>query len=493
MEQQYKTIYSYKKKPSSKAFLIAIPMLLYRVKSSKFIKGLNFFQKSVLKLKAYPGISNIQIAKLLGIDEKLTSMICNELFECDLIDESGNITQKGRIARNNSMGLIDVKGESELGYIFRYGDELFPYYQKNISFAQVEEENLLVQTDNGIKKIGFSKLENFHNIIIDDICPNEDQVLYCMKNLTSKVDSEDTMDVKSLNLSFVPDSTGEKVLVCTYVYLPESSRGNYEDEWLVTDPFSDGNSYELKLYLESIKVKSRLFARELLENFGDAETEYNQRYDDNEEWLDYKINEEINARFNTIKFRRLDANIISYYNATVKAHFGLTKSNYTSSSYTMQFILNIERIIEAILKYDFYTRSMAIRDMERKVNDKTNKEVSKSNRIYYIKKNYVKISSFDTRRQKLINTQANSYSVIGLTGLLAKYTMSLEFERVQASKIKGIIKDHLNDIWEIANKRNPSGHGDIAAEKPDQVFNKELTEKFYNIINQIIEKYINIL
>jgi hypothetical protein len=39
------------RRPSTKSLMVAIPMYMYRIETNEFSHGLNFFQKTVLKLK----------------------------------------------------------------------------------------------------------------------------------------------------------------------------------------------------------------------------------------------------------------------------------------------------------------------------------------------------------------------------------------------------------------------------------------------------------
>ena len=72
-------IFNIKRRPSKFAFLVAIPFWMYRIQSNKFTDGLNFFQRTVLKFFAKPGISVDIISEFMGVDKKLVTLIVDEL------------------------------------------------------------------------------------------------------------------------------------------------------------------------------------------------------------------------------------------------------------------------------------------------------------------------------------------------------------------------------------------------------------------------------
>ena len=70
-----KLIFNYPKVPSRKFKLVAVPMYMYTVQTNNFKNGMDFFEKAVLRFKTKPGFKDEDIARLLGVDEKLVKMI----------------------------------------------------------------------------------------------------------------------------------------------------------------------------------------------------------------------------------------------------------------------------------------------------------------------------------------------------------------------------------------------------------------------------------
>ena len=278
-----KTIFMGMAKPSDKCLLVSIPMSMYRIQTNKFTSGLNYFQKAVLKLKYMPQISNAKIAELLHLDEHLINLIVSQLESKGLLLSTGFLTPEGEEMRNNADGFIVDDSQRQIGYIFSYddGNELFPYYEREVNFAEVSNGELVYNTDRGTRS-----LEAPLNIIESDntlgLPPSEEEILQVIKNSTYR-DMEGDGDVEDITqqmfqIKYIPTNKPETVMVCTYIYLPQGDNG-YDDDWLVLDPFGKGNNYELKLYLEKEKKTNRQFSAVLFNTFKDVETENNRKFD----------------------------------------------------------------------------------------------------------------------------------------------------------------------------------------------------------------------
>ena len=178
-----KTIFMGMAKPSDKCLLVSIPMSMYRIQTNKFTSGLNYFQKAVLKLKYMPQISNAKIAELLHLDEHLINLIVSQLESKGLLLSTGFLTPEGEEMRNNADGFIVDDSQRQIGYIFSYddGNELFPYYQREVNFAEVSNGELVYNTERGTRS-----LEAPLNIIESDntlgLPPSEEEILQVIKN-----------------------------------------------------------------------------------------------------------------------------------------------------------------------------------------------------------------------------------------------------------------------------------------------------------------------
>ena len=229
-----KTIFMGMAKPSDKCLLVSIPMSMYRIQTNKFTSGLNYFQKAVLKLKYMPQISNAKIAELLHLDEHLINLIVSQLESKGLLLSTGFLTPEGEEMRNNVDGFIVDDSQRQIGYIFSYddGNELFPYYQREVNFAEVSNGELIYNTERGTRS-----LEAPLNIIESDntlgLPPSEEEILQVIKNSTYR-DMEGDGDVEDITqqmfqIKYIPNNKPETVMVCTYIYLPQGDNG-YEDD-----------------------------------------------------------------------------------------------------------------------------------------------------------------------------------------------------------------------------------------------------------------------
>jgi hypothetical protein len=129
--------------PSPKKILVAVPMWLWRVETKAFTYGLDFFQKTVLKLKSHSDVVDGEIAPLLGLDPRLVDVIMKRLRAKGFLNEYGLPTYHGKQILTKVDGLIvDDKSTPQLGYVFQHTDdgELHPYFVRNITLADLREK-----------------------------------------------------------------------------------------------------------------------------------------------------------------------------------------------------------------------------------------------------------------------------------------------------------------------------------------------------------------
>lgn len=101
-------IFNIEHAPSPKSFMVTIPMNMYRIKTYAFEPGLDFFQRSVLKLKANPRVTNTKIAECLGLDEELVDQIVRVLQYNNYVDSNGFLTQKGIETKKTSTASLST-------------------------------------------------------------------------------------------------------------------------------------------------------------------------------------------------------------------------------------------------------------------------------------------------------------------------------------------------------------------------------------------------
>ena len=306
-------IFNIKKRPSKFAFLVAIPFWMYRIQSNKFTDGLNFFQRTVLKFFAKPGISLDVISNFMGIDKKLVTIIVEELKNKKYIDADNLLTEEGKYYRKSAMGLAIDEGEKQIGYVFqmRDRDDYYPFYVNNIetvsSYINKERElGIIVEADENHDEYRsriFLLSVNEQEYIT---APNERDVLQLMENTCkSRRVSEDVIEetvrkCDKLKLDFLPDDSPENVYICTYVYLEKLGKDVYNQEWKVLNPFEDGSaSPNLKFYLESLQDKN--FEKYLQDQFKDAYTDGDVTWADGEKEIEKKLDLRMKLDFGEIK------------------------------------------------------------------------------------------------------------------------------------------------------------------------------------------------
>ena len=107
--------------PSKKAFLVAIPMDMYRIKTQDFVGGLDFFQHTVLRFKARPDITDQEIAECTGFDENLIALVKESMIP-ELLSCSGVITEEGKATLKDPHRLLanSRTRAKRLGYVFKF-------------------------------------------------------------------------------------------------------------------------------------------------------------------------------------------------------------------------------------------------------------------------------------------------------------------------------------------------------------------------------------
>ncbi len=487
------------KKPGEKSLLVAIPMQMFRVQTKKFKSGLNYFQKAVLKLKYLPNISNQRIASLLNLDEYLINKIVDELISDGLMTSSGVVTPRGAELRNDSEQFIIDDQNTQVGYVFAYnnGKEYYPYYQKEIQYASVEEVGMTFSSVDGTKFTDQIPLDILTKTSCAVTAPSENTVLNLLKNTYHQsldgFDDVEDLSRNQLKIDFLPSNQAENVLVCTYIYLPKvENEDYYSDDWKVLAPFGNGDSYELKLFLEEEKVFNKDFARVLASTFTDVVTENNRRFDEAEAWLNSQVAERINLLFGTENFELLDTNVKKSINSVVKAYFRMERKQFVSinDEFTQPFFINLQRAIETILLQDQKDREDVFEDLDNNYGDYAIKEDRQQCLKLVFKKRI--LSETQNVPSVLYKYKTKSWTGKSLLDYLMKFIMSLSVEPdLDGCKVIKVFKNRIDTIVDIAQSRNLMGHGTVNNIN-DSSFDRDDIQNKFQFIVEMINDYIDI-
>ena len=493
-----KTIFMGMAKPSDKCLLVSIPMSMYRIQTNKFTSGLNYFQKAVLKLKYMPQMTNFKIASLLHLDEHLINLIVDQLEHKGLLLSNGFLTPEGEELRNNADGFIVDESQRQIGYIFSYddGNELFPYYQKEVNFAELSNGELVYNTERGIKSV-----EAPLNIIESEntlgLPPNEEEILQVIKNSAYRA-MEGDGDVEDITqqmfqIKFIPNNKPESVMVCTYIYLPQGDNG-YDDDWLVLDPFGSGNNYELKLYLEKEKKMNKQFATVLFNTFKDAVTENNRKFDESVKWFEEQVQQRISITFDDDKFQKMDSNIQQSIHEVVDYYMRMERNDFKFISHAQKqmFFMNMQTAIESILIQDQIDREDIYTDLDNNYGEFAAQE----DRQQCLRAVYRKKILSDTTFVPivLLNKKTKNWKGRSLLDYLMKFIMSLSCEPdLENCNVIKVFKNRIDTIVGITEMRNHVGHGTTESQERSSEFTGSDAVEYFNFMTELIIDYINTL
>lgn len=517
-------ILNIKKRPSKYAFLVAIPFWMYRIQSNKFTDGLNFFQRTVLKFLAKPGISVDTISAYMGVDKKLVSLIVEELKTKKYIDSEYLLTEEGKYYRKSAMGLAIDEGEKQIGYVFqmRDRDDYYPFYVHNIdvvsSYVNKEHElGIIVEADENHDEYRSRVFLLCVNEQENAMAPNERDVLQLMENTCkSRKVSEDVIEetvrkCDKLKLNFLPDGTPENVYICTYVYLEKLGTNIYDQDWKVLNPFEDGSaSPNLKFYLQSLQ--DNRFEMHLQEQFKDAYTDGDATWADGEKEIEKKLDLRMKLDYGEIKPIPSDPNnnLLNWLRTVVEYHLKYAASEYTKVDCSHMIITYTQRIVELIFKIDSEERS----DLYWRIQNQyfREKETDREGRIRlkangkpkWRNKNLYNDTSFTTNVVSAIDwlmpsrqrnrdevyrrlcNNANKYD--NRDGLYKSlYILILEAASDQDKALVQMFDPHLDFILDNCVQRNLESHATLEAVP---ALSKETTETYYEFIRTLINDYL---
>lgn len=483
MAKKYDKIILQVKKPSKKAFLVGIPMNLYRIQSHNFKEGINFFQKAVLKFKQRKDIQNSYISSILSIDEKLVDIIVSELISMKLLSNDGEVTQEGLVACDYTEGLIIDPNKSKIGYIFKFNNNMdyYPYYIEEFENRNVFSRDpfivVLMQKDNesGEEKEYYS----------DEITIIEEQNTGLYGELPTPLNALEIMtrtslsnnslfqpeDCKKLSIEFIPNNNSISALVCTYIYLPVIDDNLYSSEWQVLDPFGFKNNVQLKFYIESCCDENVL--KKIHDEFSTAQTSESLVYKEFQSILDNKIPNILNNDFGEA-YHCLDKTKSIFLHLIVKTKLCMEFEGYKSRDNCDSFSSYIQKILEGVLIDD-----------KRKRKDEYDKikclghELIVGRKLHEICTNKFGLDRVPTN----LGSQKNKKSGDSLLFYLMEFILTCENEEPSLFQT---LKGQIQTICELAMDRNSRQHYGL----PELLSMNEV-EKYYNCIKKIINNLEN--
>lgn len=483
------------RRPSSKYILIAIPFYMFRVETNEFSHGLNFFQKIVLKFKVKPGIKDETIADYLGLDQKLIAIVITELSANGYINEHGSLSDKGKEKLNEVDGLVVDSSKKKIGYVLQYPDQdkIYQYYVTKIFPADISEteKGNHPKIVTGTKGDGedYTDMPFFLDEIVKNKIslprPSEKIVLQLINNSNTKPNKQTDIEKEEkisnqLAVRFLNEQP-ELIWVATYVYLEQREDDTFEPDWRILDPFGYGDNVALKYYL------NRPLNKRLLESidkrFADTKTINGKLLSDFQDHLSKLVSDKL-SDFN-IGFEQLDENLRIYLNTIVKNYILQQNHNYTDLDSSVSFSLNLQNVLENILKHD---RENRLSHYNRVYEDLDLDPAKKRLGIIGIYRQ--KLLSKDTQvPQSLLNTsKGNLKRGSSLLSYLVSFILTYNYDNKSA--LFKVFNGKIDNIIEIAQLRNEKGHGQTKNEKTLTPLTKSEVERYYEFIKSLINDYI---
>ncbi len=477
-------------KPTEKSFLVGIPMYMYRIQSQGFSSELNFFQDLVLKFKRQPDTTCVDISNMTGLDLKLLERVEGELIRKNLLSEYGAITDNGIDLLDNKRRIIIEQDTQRLGYVFQYITQTnyYPYYNPLIHEAEAINEDATVisvdvENDSSTEKLYHLNLQNRQ---IDGNAPSDVEICHLIEN--TKHHKEDVNDgdsleglSKLLSIRFIPNSSPIPVLVCAYIYLPlvNEEEGIYSTEWKVTNPFADGDSEELELYLKSLNHPG--LKRKILNEFREADTDINRKYAEVDDLLESETANEIRVQFGT-KYEQLDDTLSNQVKNTIRCYVRLQHIN--NFDYQGPLFLEMQKTIESILAKDVSARSTIYRTLDNAFDKEMAFSVlTKQLNRWTGERRYTNIRSLQNAAKGAVDRQS-------MLSAFAAMIMTRQYN--STASVFNVFRNHVQYIINLRFLRNDNSHGgrelDNSLSESDSNINL-----LYNSYIQIINSYIEVI
>ena len=492
------------KKPSPKAFLVSIPMNMYRIQTKKFKYGLDFFQKAVLSLKFNPKVTFSDIATYLGLEEDLVNLVVGELRYNDYIDDNGNLTQKGLSEKQNIDGLVINSNQEQIGYVFQFVDrnDYYRFYVKEIGDEPnlTDDDGIVVGTKGDGRdnykfpyKLNFI-LEKKHALPP----PNEGVLLDLISKTSRKGDIFEKLTLsqirRSLSLKFFNNQTEPTLVsVCTYVYLPKSEEdGLYEPDWQVLDPFGNGDNSQLKFYLESFNDGE--FKTELDKKFSDARTIAKKNFSDYSSFIRQETDKMREDDFD-VNYVKLDKNLQIYLDSVMKNLFIFRQYNYQDFDSGDLFVISAQKAFETLFLIDEEKRLEIYNQMKKEFSTPANgdkKEYAQKRKNFF--KQLIQSRMISMREPGRLISLASKVEPNRSNSLKQYiYNLILTYNYDNQSPLFKLIVGEIDNLFDIAELRNEKGHGKTESKGSVIMVSKENAESTYVFLYKFINKYINIV
>ena len=486
--------------PSPKYILVAVPLYMYRIHTSKFDSGLNFFEKTVFRFMARQ-----EIAESLGLDEKLVLVVQGQLQSRGLVNSLG-YTEKGKLLAKNIDSIIVDPTKSQIGYIFQNIDdgELYPYY---ISSSELGQEpnidkngNLIVGTkgdgeDRILKRLDLDfvlqKEKTQHT-------PDEEEILDLIGNSVRRSLSDERSESDSnwrnerLTVHPLNNAHPELVCACTYLYLPQSSEDSsvYEPDWQIMDPFGHGDSPYLKFYIEGLADSS--FKTLIEKKFGDAKTLMQKKVQEYQYYKELEIKNALDKDF-VFGHQDLPWTIKHDLLSAVESYYDCVQYQFKNENYNKLLIINIQNTLESVLLKDRKARHELFGVKLGPVNEYGERVDYKKERT----NNREILRDLFSRKVVNIADLKRLYSLLNIDYTHPKslrqylYCLLLSADYEPRASMIEIFKGEVDSVLDIADLRNSGGgHGHATIADIKEV-SKEQAETSYQTMKRIINDYIS--
>lgn len=475
------------------------------VQTREFKNGLNFFQKAILRFKSRPGFKDEDIARLIGVDEKLIHIISSELKLEKMLDENGALTDKGRTARMMMDGIIVDNDKTRTGYVFQYinEDRYYPFYVDNYrkpdTIKDKGEIKILGQKGDGYSMSLFSADEILESCKVLP-APDEQRIARLIKNIGKYgIEFSDNVDTRvsgdGLSVKLLPDNKPTLVWVCTYMYYKNEGNGLYSSDWKVIDPFiqPDPNNQEsmisyrdsksIKLYIEG---NAPQLVSDFESRFVDIETLERRKYQEMNVTLDKVIEERMRTDFGFLP-ANMDKTLLGYLHRIVRSKIRIDYHDDIEDA-SVSFSANLQRALESILIKHRYINESIYQQIAEAFEPNGNSKEDKWKKGQALNDLY----QYLFHKQAPVPLYLTSKKSIKTPDSLKAYISSFLLTRMYGDKLYMMVLRDCDILLEISDIRNNRAHGHIDEDNSKDYLTSQQVDAYYGFIVRFINEYINI-
>ena len=334
---------------------------------------------------------------------------------------------------------------------------------------------------------------------VTNYAPNEREILGLIrrsnKHAHTNTDIETIhIDTKKYGISFVPDNHPSIVWVCTYAYVPRIKDDVYSSEWEIQDPFGFKNNSELKMYVESL-IEDGLID-DFRYKFSNLNTVDDQTIDEFQARMDALVNKLMDETFE-IGYLKLDRNVQKYLRIVLKNYLILSRTIEIDACGS--YVGNIQNALEAIIKLDFEKNDSDYKKVENSFqyefrgNRSTRSDFFRpQDRWDYLDELFAtgvfKADPDTEKKIKAFSKKFDPRQTNSLKHYLLKFLFAHKYN--DSNPLFNIIKEKIGVIYDIANLRNLTNHGQTSNEKQVCSLSKKNIEFYFNEFQQIVNNYI---